>query len=452
MDKHTATAAPSALLELKVETRPTTKLQPYDNNARVHSRKQIKKIVASIQERGFTNPILVDENDMILCGHGRLEAAKILGLSEVPAIVLAHLSEAAKRAYIIADNQLSAESGWSRGMLRTELQGLIDLGYDVELSGFDTIEIDSILNVGEEDEPSAAGEDPVELPLEAAPVLTQLGDHWVIGKQQFVCGDACQRGSYERLLGDDKAELIFTDPPYNCKISNNVSGLGKVRHGEFVKGSGELTDAQFVMELLRPALRNIERFSQAGAIAFICSDWRAYPRVLEAASGVLHEQKNLIVFAKTNAGMGAFYRSQHELIPVFKVSRGPTINNFGLGEGGRHRSNVWTYAGANTFRRGRMEDLADHPTVKPRKLVADAILDCSRRDGIVLDPFLGSGTLLAAAEISGRRGRGLELDPRYCDVILRRLHKLTKTMPRLADGTPLDEVARERAVEWEGGE
>ena len=212
-------------------------------------------------------------------------------------------------------------------------------------------------------------------------------------------------------------------------------------------GSGELSDAEFIMDLLRPVMRNLARFSNAGAIAFVCSDWRAYPKMLEAAAGVFHEQKNLIVFAKTNAGMGTFYRSQTELIPTFKMSRGPTINNFGLGEGGRHRSNLWTYAGANTFRRGRTEDLADHPTVKPRKLVADALLDCSRRGGIILDPFLGSGTTLAAAEVTGRRGYGLELDPRYCDVILRRLHTLTGQMPCLLDGTPFDIVAQSRGAD-----
>jgi DNA modification methylase len=169
-------------------------------------------------------------------------------------------------------------------------------------------------------------------------------------------------------------------------------------------------------------------------------DWRGAPRLLDAAEGVFPELKNLIVFVKSNAGMGTFYRSQHELIYAFKASPGPTINNFGLGEGGRHRSNVWTYAGANTFRNGRMDDLADHPSVKPRKLVEDAILDCSRRGGIVLDPFLGSGTTLAAAHRTGRRGYGLELDSAYCDVILRRLRKATGITPCLIDGTPFEEV------------
>jgi len=209
-------------------------------------------------------------------------------------------------------------------------------------------------------------------------------------------------------------------------------------------GSAEMSDAEFELGLLRPVMRHIARFSQAGAIAFVCSDWRAYPRMLDAAAGVFSEQKNLIIWAKTQAGMGTFYRSQTELIPVFKVSRGPTINNFELGQGGRHRSNLWTYPGANTFRRGRMDDLNAHPTVKNRQLVADALIDCSQPGGVVLDPFLGSGTTLAAAHVTGRRGYGLELDPKYCDVILRRMEALTGEPPSLLEGTPFEQVARKR--------
>ena len=427
---------------LGVEYRPTSALKPYANNARRHPEKQIRALMRSLREFGFTNPLLVDDDANVICGHGRLEAAIRVGLAEVPVIVLSHLDEAQRRAYILADNAIAEKAGWSKALLRSELQGLVELGYDVELTGFDTIEIDTLLNLDDET-PAAGDDDHAERPDDTPPV-TQPGDHWVIGRHHLLCADARDSSSFEELLGGERAELVFTDPPYNCRIGGNVSGLGQTRHGEFVMGSGEMSNAEFVMDLLRPVMRNLVRFAQAGAIAFVCSDWRAYPHMLDAAAGVFHEQKNLIVWAKTNAGMGTFYRSQVELIAPFKLLRGPTINNFGLGEGGRHRSNLWTYAGANTFRRGRMEDLADHPTVKPRKLVADAILDCSHRGGIVLDPFLGSGTTLAAAEVTGRRGFGLELDPRYCDVILRRLHKLTGAMPCLVDGTPFDAVTLSR--------
>lgn len=428
---------------LSIERRPIDALRPYASNARRHPEAQIRAMMKSLREFGFVNPIVIDDGGTVICGHGRLEAAKRLGMTEVPVIVLSHLSEAQRRAYIIADNAIAEKAGWSKDLLRSELQGLVELGYDVELTGFDTIEIDTLLSVGDDTPAADADEDRVELPDDTPPV-TRAGDHWVIGRHHLLCADARDPASFEQLVSDERAELVFTDPPYNCRIGGNVSGLGRTRHDEFVMGSGEMSDAGFVTDLLRPAMRNMARFSQAGAIAFVCSDWRAYPRMLDAAAGVFHEQKNLIVWAKTNAGMGSFYRSQFELIAAFKMSRGPVINNFGLGEGGRHRSNLWTYAGANTFRRGRMEDLTDHPTVKPRRLVADAILDCSHRGGIVLDPFLGSGTALAAAEVTGRRGYGLELDPRYCDVILRRLKKLTGQIPCLVDGTAFDAVVRER--------
>jgi DNA modification methylase len=421
----------------------TSSLRPYATNPRTHSKAQLKKLMRSIEEFGWANPILIDDSGMVMCGHGRLLAAEKLGIAEVPTITLGHLSEAQRRAYILADNAIAEKAGWSKSLLKAELQGLLEIGYDVELTGFDTLEIDSLLSL---DDGAASEEEEVELP-DGEPPVTRLGDHWIIGEHHLVCADARLSTSYEALLAGELAELVFTDPPYNVRIVGNVSGLGKTRHDEFVMGSGELSDAEFSMQLLRPALRNVSRHCRGGAIAFVCMDWRGAPQLLDAADGVMAELKNLIVFVKTNAGMGSFYRSQYELIYAFKVSPGPTINNFGLGEGGRHRSNVWTYEAANTFRRGRLEDLADHPTVKPKKLVEDAILDCSRRGGVVLDPFLGSGTTLAAAEATGRRGYGLELDPAYADVILRRLSKATGATPHLLDGTQFDDVARLRASE-----
>lgn len=421
---------------LIVDYRPIEELRPYANNARQHPRSQLKKLAASLKQFGFVNPILVDDEDTILCGHGRVEAAKMAGYTRVPTIRLEHLSDADRRAFIIADNAIAEKAGWSKSMLASELQGLVDLGYDVELTGFSTLEIDTFLSLDD----TSAVDDVVEEPVDG-PCLTQPGDHWVIGDHHLVCGDARSPEVYETLLSGALAELVFTDPPYNVRIAGNVSGH---RHGEFLMGSGELSDAEFTQQLLRPCLRCIVRNSVPGAIAFICMDWRGGPQLLDAAEGVLHELKNLIAWVKPNAGMGAFYRSQHELIYAFKISRGEHINNFGLGKGGRHRSNVWSYAGANSFGRGRMANLEDHPTVKPKKMVADAILDCSRRGGVVLDPFAGSGTTLIAAQMTGRRGYGIELDPKFCDVILRRAQEATDVEPRLQDGRSLTEVAGER--------
>lgn len=213
-------------------------------------------------------------------------------------------------------------------------------------------------------------------------------------------------------------------------------------------GAGETSLGEFATTLLRPAFKCMASTCSAGAIAFVFIDWRAAPYLLDAALGVFHETKQLVVWAKTSGGQGAFHRSAHELIYAFKVSPGTHINNFKLGEGGRYRTNLWTYSGANVFRAGQMQDLTDHPTVKPKKLVADAIRDCSKVGGVVLDPFAGSGTTLCAAAITHRRGRGIELDPHYADVVLRRVEKETGEVATL-NGVPFDEVKCMRAGEKE---
>ncbi len=429
-------------LKLKVVYRLLSELTPYANNARRHTRAQLKVLQKSIRAYGFVVPIIIDQDGNILCGHGRFEVAKMMGMDEVPTIMLDHLNEAERRAYILMDNAVADMAGLDKKIARKELQGLIALGYDVELTGFTTLKIDSILNIGEDKKE----EQFIELPSAARPVVSRLGDRWTDGKHVIYCGDATDPASYEILLDGLLAQLIFTDPVYNVKVAGNVSGLGKVKHGEFVQGSGELSDAEFEIQLLRPAFRNIARNSSPGAIAFLCMDWRGGRILQNAADGVFHELKNMIVWVKPNAGMGSFYRSQHELVYAYKVSPGEHINNFGLGAGGRHRSNVWIYEGANSFRRGREKDLADHPTIKNTKMVADAILDCSKPNGVVLDVFLGSGTTILAAEQAGRRGFGMDLDPKYVDVAIRRIQAETGR-PMLLKGKTFDEVAAERLGE-----
>lgn len=431
--------------DLQIIYRLTSELRTYENNARQHSKAQLKKLKQSLKAFGWTNPIIIDEKGMVLCGHGRLAAAVEASYDMVPTIQLSHMTDAQKRAYIIADNRIAEQANWSKAMLRSELKGLVEIGYEVELTGFDTIEIDTILSF---DDPEPPVDDDVHLPDDIYQPVTRLGDIWQIGKHRLAVGDARLAEVLEDLMAGERAQLILTDPPFGCAVSGNVSGLGKVKHQDFVMGAGETSLPEFAATILRPAFKLMARHAQAGAIAFVFTDWRAAPHLLDAASGIFHEHKNLIVWAKTNAGMGTFYRSAHELIYAFKVSPGTHINTFGLGEGGRHRSNVWTYPGANAFRAGRMEDLADHPTVKPKQMIADAILDCSTRGGIVLDPFCGSGTTLVAAEMTGRRGYGVELDPKYADVILRRVSEAAGVDPML-DGVPFSEVAKLRAAEDE---
>lgn len=433
---------------LSIEHRPPGALKPYGRNARTHSPKQITQIAASIKTFGFNNPVLVDQHDVIIAGHGRLEAAKQLGLASVPTIRLEHLTDAEKRAYILADNKLAEKAGWDREILAIELQNLmeLELDFDLSITGFEVPEIDVLI-----DSLDAKGKpDPIDVvPEVEGPSLTRLGDIWEIGSHRLICGDATERATYDRLLQGEKAQLVFTDPPYNVKIQGHVSGLGAIQHREFAMASGEMSEAEFA-GFLGQVFANLVAVSGDGAISFICMDWRHMREVLAAAEGRYAELKNLCVWAKTNGGMGSLYRSQHELVFVFKAGSAPHINNVELGKHGRYRTNLWTYAGANSFSATRDDDLAMHPTVKPVALVADAILDCSRRKGIVLDAFGGSGTTLAAAHKTGRRGYAIELDPSYCDTIVARLEKLTGGSAKLAaTGQTFAEVRAERSA---GGE
>lgn len=434
------------MADLVVIQRPPAALKPYTRNARTHSPKQTAEIAASIRAFGFNNPVLIDKDDGIVAGHGRVEAAKLLGLATVPTIRLEHLSETQKRAYILADNRLAEKAGWDREILAIELQHLmaIDLDFDVSLTGFSMPEIDVLI---EELTAKPAKADPGDVvPAIAGPAVTRPGDLWHIGPHRLICGDATDARTYAQLLGGEQAQLVFTDPPYNVKIDGHVSGLGAVKHREFAMASGEMTEGEFTA-FLGSVFENLAAASADGAIHFVCMDWRHLGEVLAAARGHYAELKNLCVWAKTNGGMGSLYRSQHELVFVFKSGSAAHINNVELGKHGRYRTNVWTYAGANAFGATRDDDLALHPTVKPVALVADAILDCSTRKAIVLDAFAGSGTTLVAAHKTGRRGYGIELDPLYCDVILRRLAKITKLDPVLAaTGQSFVTVAVERAT------
>jgi DNA modification methylase len=398
-------------------------LQPYARNARTHSPKQVAQIAASIREFGFNSPILIDRDGEIIAGHGRVEAAKLLGLETVPCVRLEHLSDAQKRAYILADNKLAEKAGWDREILAIELQHLtsLDLDFDVTVTGFEMAEIDLLLG-----SPASEGDSVDRVPpIECGPAVTQFGDIWQIGRHRLICGDATNAATYARLLDGEKAQMIFTDPPYNVKIDGNVCGLGSVTHREFAMASGEMTEPEFT-HFLGTVFANLAEHAVDGALHFVCMDWRHMTEVLAAGQPVYSELKNLCVWAKTNGGMGSLYRSQHELVFVYKSGRASHINNVELGRHGRYRTNVWTYAGINSFGAHRDAELAMHPTVKPVALVADAILDCSKRKGLILDAFAGSGTTLVAAERTGRRGYGVELDPRYCDLIVRRVQEVVK--------------------------
>ncbi|MBX9745342.1 MAG: ParB N-terminal domain-containing protein [Hyphomonadaceae bacterium] len=417
----------------KLEHVSIAALKPYAANARTHSKRQIKQIAQSIERFGFTNPVLVDDNLMILAGHGRVEAAKLLGMEEVPAVRVAHLSEADKRAYVLADNQLALKAGWDREILAIELQGLIDLNFDVGAIGFEVAEVDLILDAAREANPDARSAPEDKTPTLPQQSVTRLDDVWELGRHRLVCGDATDACAYAALLSGERADLVFTDPPYNVPIDGFVGGKGKVERREFAMAAGEMSEAEFEAFLIA-ALGPAAAQCRDGAIAFVCMDWRHMRELLNAGAQVFGELKNLCVWTKSNGGMGSLYRSQHELVFVFKKGGDVHINNVELGRFGRNRTNVWAYAGANAFGKARDEELAMHPTVKPVALVEDAIKDVSDRGGLVLDPFGGSGSTLIAAERCGRSARLIELDPLYCDVIVQRFETYTGKRAKLAGG------------------
>jgi DNA modification methylase len=416
--------ASTSTLSWDVRVLPIANLQPYARNARTHSAKQLRQIAASIERFGFNNPVLIDREGGIIAGHGRVEAARLLGRSEVPTIRLDHLSPAQKRAYVIADNRIAQLAGWDEQILAIELQELarIDVDFDVAITGFETPDIDVLVDRCISTKPDPA--DVCPLPTDDHPPVSQLGDVWQLGRHRLLCGSAIVSTDYQTLLRGDAAQMVFTDPPYNVPIAGNVGGLGRVKHKEFLMASGEMSPAQFT-DFLASTFKLLARHSQNGAINFVCMDWRHLGELLRAGEGVYRELKNLVVWNKDNAGMGSFYRSKHELIAVYKVGTAKHINNFQLGQYGRYRSNVWDYPGINTLKAARHEELTMHPTVKPVALVADAIKDCSHRRGIVLDAFAGSGTTIIAAEKTGRVGRAMELDPKYVDVAVRRWEQTT---------------------------
>ena len=409
-------------LELSIQYQPLEALKPHAANARIHSKRQIRQIADSIGFFGFTNPVLVDRNRTIIAGHGRVQAAKLLSMDRVPTIALENLTPDQIRAYILADNHLAEKAGWDKETLAVELQHLIALvDLDVSITGFEVAEIDLILQ-----DAADPPEEAEVLEIDGGPAITQPGDLWQLGKHLVLCGNSLHESSFSTLMGKRRANVIFTDSPYNVAIDGNVCGKGSIHHREFAMASGEMSEAEFIAFLTR-ALTLLVRFSTSGSVHFVCMDWRHMNELLDAGQRVYDELLNLCVWVKNNGGMGSLYRSQHELVFVFRNKAAPHRNNIQLGRYGRNRTNVWNYPGVNTLSRNGEEGnlLALHPTVKPVALVADALLDCSARGDLVLDSFLGSGTTLIAAERVGRICYAVEIDPGYVDVAIRRWQRHT---------------------------
>ena len=423
------------------------KLTPSGRNARTHSRNQIRQIADSIAAFGFVVPILIDDDGVIIAGHGRYAAARQLDLKQVPAIKLRGLSQAKRRALALADNRIAESAGWDRELLAIELPELAEMlvveGLDVSITGFSPIEIDQLALDFEED--ASDPHDAMDPEWLAAPPVSKPGDLWQMGKHRLLCGDARSADHVARLMGGAHAAMAFLDPPYNVRV-RDIVGRGQVKHTEFAMASGELSRSEFV-GFLKATLAEAAAVSRDGAVHYVCMDWRHIGELIEAGSEIYGEMLNLAVWVKSNAGQGSFYQSQHELVGIFRVGEKAHLNNVELGRHGRSRSNVWHYAGVNTFRAGRLDELQCHPTVKPVALVADAMRDCSRRGDIVLDLFGGSGTALLAAERVGRRAYTLEIEPRFVDVAIKRWQTFSGKDAICAEtGLSFDEIASSRTM------
>ena len=402
-----------------IEHHAPSTLKPWANNARTHSKKQLGQIADSIELFGFTNPVLIDKDNTILAGHGRVEAAKLLKMDTVPCLRQDQMTDEQKRAYVLADNKLAENAGWDEELLAIELGALheLDLDFSLDITGFSIAEVDNLIEGTSIEEPGDPADD--HLPDADVPSRCKPGDLWQLGKHRLICGDSLDPQTIRRLMEGEQARMVFTDPPYNVPIEGHVGNSGKIKHREFAMASGEMSQGEFTA-FLQKAFTNMADNSLDGSIHYICMDWRHMQEVMDAGNNIYDEFKNLIVWVKDNGGMGTFYRSRHEMVFAFKKGTAPHINTFELGQHGRYRTNVWEYKGVNTMRAGRMEELALHPTVKPVQMIADAIKDVSGRGDIVLDLFGGSGSTLIAAHKTGRRGYLCELDSIYCDRIIAR--------------------------------
>ena len=422
-----------------------TDLRPHPDNARKHTRAQVRAIAKSIESFEFTAPILIDAKRRILAGHGRWQASKLVGLSHVPVIFLDHLSEAQAKAYMLADNKLTDRSTWDDVKLATQLKELSELAleFDIEATGFEAPEIDLRIQSLEDTDAADRAD---EFEFASGPSVSAVGDLWALGEHRLYCGNALEDAAYTEFFENEKATAAFTDPPYNVVIDGHAGGKGKVKHREFAMASGEMSEAEFT-SFLTNSLSKICAHTMAGGLIYACMDWRHLREMRAAADTSGCDVVNLCVWVKSNGGLGSLYRSRYELIFVFRNGKDSHLNNVQLGRFGRNRTNVWNYPGANNFaRKGTKRVLEYHPTVKPILLVSDAILNSTKRNDIVLDPFLGSGTTLLAAHRTERRCYGIELDPLYVDTAIERWQRMTGSQALNRAGETFDQVKLQRSA------
>ena len=405
---------------LNIEYVDLAQVHNYEQNAKTHSEEQIQKMANSIEEFGFNNPILIDESGEIIAGHGRYIAAQLLNLDTIPVIRLAHLSEAKKRAYRLADNKISEQGGWDIDTLKLELSELEDLSDDVEITdtGFDILEIDSLFVEKEKNEMEKPDKKLNNIPYIAdEEIITKPGDVWTLGgKHRIICGDSLKEETYAKLMRDVLADQVLTDPPYNLS-ANSIGNSGNTKHDNFAMAAGEMSDEEFC-KFLQIVMQRCSDHSKQNALHYFWMDWRHAINILFSGHKVFPLLINMCVWVKASGGMGKLYRSQHELCFVFGNDK-HYVDNVQLGKNGRYRTNVWHCAGVNSFGPHK-KDLILHPTTKPVELFRNVMLDSTPRGGIVLDAFSGSGTTIIAAEKCHRIGYAIEYEPKYVDTLLRR--------------------------------
>ena len=413
---------------------------------RHHAPGKIKKLIKSVKRFGILVPLLIDGTGSIIDGVARYQAAKALGVGHLPVIDCSFLTQDEVRALRFSLNRLQEEVVWNKEAVATELRHLVEVGFDLDLTGFEAVEIENFFEIGE----AEAEVEDVNVSTLTLAAVSQIGNVWLLkgrhGEHRVACGDIRSSELRKELFEGVLAAACFMDPPYNLAINGHVSGTGK--HKEFAVASGELSDEEF-KSFLQNTLTTTYDHLAANAVSFVCMDWRHCLHLAAAGDASALELVNICVWTKSNPGMGSFYRSQHELVFVFKRKGQPHRNNVELGRHGRSRSNVWPYRGVNVFS-GERELLNSHPTPKPSALVADAIRDVTLPGEIVFDAFLGSGTTLIAAERTLRRCYATEIEPIYVDLAIRRWQLETGlTAVRLSDGTSfteLDNAANEAEV------
>jgi len=393
----------------------TEKLQANQKELRIHKQEKIKRLAKSIQTTGVFVPIVVS-NGEIVAGNARFMAAKLIGLSQVPVVDASNLTETQRRAYTIADNRFTLDAEWNLPVLQIELSELRAIHFDFELVDFEIPEVDFIINNSESKKQKVVEESVVDDLNILAKVSS--GDLWQLGKHRLFCGNALSDDSYKSLMQNDLATMVLTDPPFNVPIGGHVCGNGKIQHEEFAMASGEMSEVEFI-QFLRTFIQHLIRYTSNGSLSYIFMDWRHSFELLTAGK-LYSELKNICVWNKVVGGMGSLYRSQHELIFVYKNGVGKHINNVQLGKFGRNRTNVWDFKGVHVTNPENKDDLKFHPTCKPVKMLQEIILDASNPGSGILDCFAGSGSTLLACEKTDRVCYAMELETHYCDVIIHR--------------------------------